>query len=40
MPEPARQEFRKLHALSAVLNLVLLADGIALLALSRNLVTK
>jgi phosphatidylglycerophosphate synthase len=37
---PARQEFQKLHALSAVLNLVLLADGIALLALSRNLVTK
>ena len=36
---PARQEFRKLHALSAVLNLALLADGIALLALSRNLVS-
>jgi uncharacterized membrane protein len=35
---PARREFRKLHGISAVLNLVLLADGIALLALSRNLV--
>jgi hypothetical protein len=36
---PARKEFRKLHALSAVLNLALLADGIVLLALSRNLVS-
>jgi uncharacterized membrane protein len=35
---PARREFRKLHGISAVLNLALLADGIALLALSRNLV--
>jgi uncharacterized membrane protein len=34
---PARQEFRKLHAVSAVLNLALLADGIALLMLSRNI---
>lgn len=34
---PARKEFRKLHALSAVLNLALLADGVALLALGRNL---
>ncbi len=32
---PARKEFRRLHAVSAVLNLALLADGIALLALSR-----
>jgi MFS family permease len=31
---PSRQTFRKLHAQSAVLNLVLLADGIALLALA------
>ncbi|NTW58118.1 MAG: DUF4149 domain-containing protein [Nitrospirae bacterium] len=36
---PARREFRKLHGISAVLNLALLADGIALLALSRNLVS-
>jgi hypothetical protein len=28
------KEFRKLHAVSAVLNLALLADGIALLAMS------
>jgi uncharacterized membrane protein len=35
---PARSEFRKLHGISAALNLALLADGIALLALSRNLV--
>lgn len=35
---PARSEFRKLHGISAVLNLALLADGIALLALSRNFV--
>jgi uncharacterized membrane protein len=34
---PARQEFRKLHGISAALNLALLADSIALLALSRNL---
>jgi uncharacterized membrane protein len=31
---PARKEFRKLHAVSAVLNLALLADGIALLVMS------
>jgi len=31
---PSRLKFRKLHAQSAVLNLVLLADGIALLALA------
>jgi uncharacterized membrane protein len=35
---PARSEFRKLHGISAALNLALLADSIALLALSRNLV--
>ena len=35
---PDRREFRKLHGISAVLNLALLADGIALLALSRNFV--
>ena len=34
---PARKEFKKLHAVSAVLNLVILADGIALLILSRNI---
>ena len=34
---PARKEFRKLHTLSAVLNLALLADGVALLALGRSL---
>jgi hypothetical protein len=34
---PARREFRKLHGISAALNLALLADGIALLALGRNL---
>jgi uncharacterized membrane protein len=34
---PARQEFRRLHGISAVLNLALLVDGVALLALSRNL---
>jgi uncharacterized membrane protein len=34
---PARKEFKKLHAVSAVLNLTLLADGIALLILSRNI---
>jgi len=31
---PARKEFRRLHALSAVLNLFVLADGVTLLALS------
>lgn len=30
---PARKEFRKLHAVSSLLNLALLADGIALLAM-------
>lgn len=34
---PARREFRKLHGISAALNLALLLDGIALLALSRGL---
>ena len=34
---PARKEFKRLHAVSAVLNLALLADGIALLVLSRNI---
>ena len=33
----ARKEFRRLHGISAVLNLVILVDGIALLALSRGL---
>ncbi len=36
---PARKEFRKLHAVSAALNLALLVDGIALLAFSHNLVS-
>ena len=31
---PARKEFRKLHAVSAVLNVTLLVDGIALLVMS------
>jgi uncharacterized membrane protein len=31
---PARREFRRLHALSAVLNLSVLADGVLLLVLS------
>jgi phosphatidylglycerophosphate synthase len=31
---PARREFRRLHAISAVLNLFVLADGVALLVLS------
>jgi len=35
---PARKEFRKLHAVSAGLNLLLLLDGTALLVISRNLV--
>jgi uncharacterized membrane protein len=34
---PARQEFRRLHAVSAVLNLFVLLDGATLLALSRHL---
>lgn len=34
---PARKEFRKLHAISASLNLLLLADGITLLFISRVL---
>ena len=34
---PLRREFRRLHAISAVLNLLVLADGAALLVLSRNL---
>jgi uncharacterized membrane protein len=33
-----RKEFRRLHAISAVLNLLVLADGAALLVLSRNLI--
>ena len=33
----ARKEFRRLHAISAVMNLFALVDGIALLALSRGL---
>lgn len=35
---PARQAFRRLHAVSAALNLALLADGVVLLALGRNLI--
>ena len=34
---PQRREFRRLHAISAVLNLLVLADGAALLVLSRSL---
>ncbi len=34
---PARKEFRRLHAVSAVLNLFVLLDGATLLALSRHL---
>ncbi len=34
---PARNAFRRLHAASAVLNLFVLLDGTALLALSRHL---
>ena len=34
---PARKEFRRLHAVSAALNLFLLLDGAALLVLSRKL---
>ena len=34
----ARKEFRRLHGVSAVLNLVLLLDGAALVVLSRGLV--
>ena len=34
---PARMAFRRLHALSAALNLAVLADGVALLLLSRHL---
>jgi uncharacterized membrane protein len=33
----ARREFRKLHAMSAALNLIVMLDGAALLALGRNL---
>jgi hypothetical protein len=35
---PMRKEFRRLHAISAVLNILVLADGAALLVLSRNLI--
>jgi hypothetical protein len=31
---PARKEFRRLHAVSAILNLTLLLDGAALLVMS------
>ena len=34
---PARKEFRRLHAVSAVLNLFVLLDGAALVVLSRRL---
>lgn len=34
---PARSKFRRLHAVSAVLNLFVLVDGVVLLALSRNI---
>jgi len=33
----ARKEFRRLHGISAVMNLFVLADGVALLVLSRGL---
>jgi len=36
----ARKEFRRLHAMSAVINLFMLVDGVALLALSRGLIKK
>ena len=36
----ARKKFRRLHGISAVLNLFILADGVALLALSRGLIKK
>jgi hypothetical protein len=35
-----KKEFRRLHAISAVMNLFMLVDGIALLALSRGLIKK
>jgi hypothetical protein len=34
---PARKTFRKLHAVSAMLNLMILADGVTLLLISRSL---
>jgi len=34
---PARKEFRRLHGISAVLNLLILTDGVVLLAISGNL---
>ena len=34
---PARKTFRKLHAVSATLNLILLADGVTLLIISTSL---
>jgi len=36
----ARKEFRRLHGISAVMNLFVLVDGVALLALSRGLIKK
>jgi len=36
----ARKEFRRLHAMSAVINLLMFVDGVALLALSRGLIKK
>ncbi len=35
--DPARRRFRALHAVSAVLNLVMLADGVTLIILGANL---
>ncbi|MDH4162305.1 MAG: DUF4149 domain-containing protein [Nitrospirota bacterium] len=35
---PARREFRRLHAISAVVNLFVLADGVTLLVLSKRLI--
>jgi hypothetical protein len=35
---PARKEFRRLHAVSSVLNLFVMIDGVVLLGLSRYLV--
>jgi len=37
---PARKEFRRLHAISAVVNLFVLADGTALLALSSTILKR
>jgi len=36
----ARKEFRRLHGISAVMNLFVLVDGVALLVLNRGLIKK